>query len=82
MDTHTPNAMKTIKILFGFLPGVSLRMWLKGMWFCIALCMCNPADDAPLWVVFALIAHVVVAGLAVAGDREKWKKVSNNLNEM
>jgi len=74
--------MKTFKLLIGLLPGVTLGMYLKAIWFCIALCICNPADDAPLWVVFALILNIVVSGLAVAYDKKRWKEVCNNhLNE-
>ena len=72
--------MKKIKILLGFLPGVTLGMWLRSVWFCIALCICNPTDDCPLWVFVALILNVVAAGFSVAYDRESWKEVYNNLN--
>ena len=70
--------MKTIKILLGFLPGVTLGMWLRAMWFCFALCICNPADDCPLWFVGLLILNMVAAAFAVAYDREGWKEVYNN----
>jgi hypothetical protein len=74
--------MKAIKFLIELLreAGLTLGMWLRGMWFCIALCICNPSDDTPLWFVFALIAHVFVAGLAVAGDRKKWKDMCDHLS--
>ena len=70
--------MGKFKFLFGFVPGVTLGMWLRGVWFCIALCMmCGVSDDTPLPVIAGIIANVAVAGLVVAGDREKWGKVSN-----
>jgi hypothetical protein len=72
--------MKTLKFLFGFLPGVTLGMWLKAIWFCIALSICNPSDETPLWFVAVLIINVMAAGWAVACDRERWKGVSDNLN--
>jgi hypothetical protein len=74
--------MKMLKFLFGLLPGVTLGMWLKSIWFCFAVCICNPADDCLLWVVFALIINVMAAGWAVACDRERWKQVCNNLNNI
>lgn len=74
--------MKTIKILFGFLPGITFAMWMKAIWFCIALSICNPSDDAPLWFVGLLLLNLVAATLAVASDRERWKNVCDNyLNE-
>lgn len=72
--------MKTVKILLGFLPGVTVGMWLRAMWFCVALCVCNPADEAPLWFVGLLLLNVVAAGCAVGCDRGRWKRVGTNLN--
>ena len=74
--------MKNFKYLIGFVTGMRLGMWLRGVWLCLALCICNPSDDAPLWVVALLVGNVVAAGLAVYRDRERWKVVSNRLNEM
>ena len=75
--------MKTIKILLGFLPGVTLGMWLRAMWFWFAVCICNPSDDTPLWFVAVLLMNVVVAGCAIAYfDNKKWKEVSNHLNQI
>ena len=73
--------MKTKKNLLGFLPGVTLGMWLRAMWFCIALCICNPSDDTPLWFVAVLLINVVVAGCAIAYfDKKKWKEIGDALN--
>ncbi|PDP44684.1 hypothetical protein CLI86_02060 [Tannerella forsythia] len=49
--------MKAIRLLLGFLPGVSVGMWLRAMWFCVSLAICNPTDDCSLWVVFGLAAQ-------------------------
>ena len=72
--------MNTIKILFGFLPGVTMGMWLRAMWFCVALCLLNPTDDYPLWFVGVLLLNLAAAGVAVVRDRERWKRVHKNLN--
>ena len=73
--------MKAIKILFGFLPGVTMGMWLRAVWFCVALCLLNPTDDCPLWFVGVLLLNVVASGFAVVCDRERWKIVyDKNLN--
>jgi hypothetical protein len=74
--------MKTVKILFGFLPGVSVGMWLRAVWFCVALCVCNPADGCPVWVFVAVVVNVMAAGVAVGCDRERWKTVGDNLNNI
>ena len=74
--------MKTLKLLLGILPGMTFRMWLKAVWFCIAICICNPSDETPLWFVAVLIINVIAAGWAVAYDRERWKQVCNNLNNI
>ncbi|WP_315303265.1 hypothetical protein, partial [Tannerella forsythia] len=66
--------MKTIKVLLGFLPGVSLGMWLRAMWFCVSLAICNPTDNCSLWVVFGLVVNLLVSGLLVVRDREKWRR--------
>jgi hypothetical protein len=44
--------------------------------------MCNPSDDAPLWFVGLLILNIVAAGVSVARDKEKWKRVCDNLNNI
>ena len=73
--------MKDFKVLFGYIPGMTPGMWLRGVWFWLALCMCNPADDAPLWVFELLLANVLAAGLAVCRDRKKWKEIGDKMEE-
>ena len=74
--------MKDFKILFGYVPGMTPGMWLRGVWFCLALCVCNPADDAPLWVVELLLANVVAAALCVTiFDRRRWKEIVDKMEE-
>jgi hypothetical protein len=73
--------METVKLLLGFLPGVTLGMWLRGMWLCIALCVCCPADECAWWVFAAAGANVVAASVAVAGDRERWRRVCDELED-
>ena len=74
--------MKTILLLLGFLPGVSVGMWLRAMWFCVSLAICNPTDDCKLWVIVALIVNLLISGLMVARDREKWRKVCEKINSI
>ena len=74
--------MKALKLLLGFLPGVTLGMWLKAMWLCVSISICNPTDDCSLWVVLGLLANLVVSGLLVARDREKWREVCEKINSL
>lgn len=74
--------MKAIRLLLGFLPGVSVGMWLRAMWFCVSLAICNPTDDCSLWVVFGLLVNLVVSGLLVVRDRERWGKVCEKINSI
>ena len=67
--------MEDFKKLMGFLPLVTVGMWLRGMWFWAAVCLCNPADDSPWWVFVVLVSNVAAAGYAVYTDRERWKVV-------
>ena len=67
--------MRKIGVLFGFKPGVTLWMWLRLGWLCVALSMCETADDASLWVVFGVLAHLGAAVWAVYRDRGRWKAV-------
>jgi len=70
-----------IWILMGVVPGMTLGMWLRGAWFCVALLLFGGADRSPLWGVAVLLVHLVVAGLAVYGDRGRWKRVADRINE-
>ena len=74
--------MRMVKVLFGFLPGVTLGMWLKAMWLCVSIAICNPADDCAWWVIVALIVNLLVSGLLVVRDREKWRRVCEKINSL
>lgn len=74
--------MKALRILLGFLPGVTLGMWLKAMWLCVSIAICNPTDAFAWWVIVGLIVNLIVSGLLVARDRERWKNVCNKLNSI
>lgn len=74
--------MKKIKLLMGFLPGVTLGMWLRAVWLCVSLAICNPTDNCSLWVVFGLIVNLLISGLMVARDREKWRAVCDKINNI
>jgi len=72
-----------LKVLMGFLPGMTLGMWLRGVWFCVALCVCNPSDDAPMWLFVALVLNVIAAAVGIyVMDRERWKVVGNALHKI
>ena len=74
--------MKDFRILFGYVPGITFGMWLRGVWFWLALCMCNPADDAPFLVFELLLANVVASALCViVFDRRRWKEIGDKVEE-
>ena len=74
--------MKAIRLLLGFLPGVSFGMWLRAMWLCVSIAICNPTDDCKLWVIVGLILNLLISGLLVARDWEKWREVCEKINSI
>lgn len=74
--------MKAILLLLGFLPGVTLGMWLRAMWLCVSIAICNPTDDCELWVIVGLVVNLLVSGMLVARDREKWRRVCDKINSI
>lgn len=74
--------MKAIRLLLGFLPGVSFGMWIRAMWLCVSIAICNPTDDCAWWVIVVLVVNLIVSGLLVARDRERWRKVCDKINSI
>ena len=73
--------METIKEMFGMVKGMTVCMWLRAAWVCIALSICNPTDDAPLWVVFALLGNLAAAvGCVWWFDREAYRDMVDKMD--
>ena len=49
---------------------------------CFDCAICNPADDCAWWVIVALIVNLLVSGLLVVRDREKWRRVCEKINSL